>query len=63
MQKKHRGVTNLSSLENFKKETINTTVKYIKNLFRFEKLKKENGEIKDRILRDTTNVFRLEKKK
>ena len=50
-------------MEKLKKERINTTVKYIKNLFRLEKLKKENEEIKDRILRDTTSVFRLEKKK
>ena len=50
-------------MEKLKKERINTTVKYIKNLFRLEKLKKENEEIKDRILRDTTSAFRLEKKK
>ena len=41
-----------------KKETSDTTIKGIRNLFR---LKKGNKEIKDRILRDIRNLFKLEK--
>ena len=44
-----------------KRETIDNAIKDrdIRNLF---KLEKENKTIKDRIIRDTINVFRLEKK-
>ena len=41
-------VRNIISLKKIKKETIDTTIKDIRSLF---KLEKENEEIKDRILR------------
>ena len=40
-----------------KKEIDDTTVKYIRNLFR---LKKENETIKNRIIRDIRNLFENE---
>ena len=43
-----------------KKESIDTTIEDIINLFR---LKKENKWIKDGITRDIRNVFRVEKNK
>ena len=45
-------------MKKLKKETIDATMKSIRNLFR---LKKENYAIKDMILRHTRNYFRLEK--
>ena len=45
-------------MENLKKETSDTTVKGMRNLFRLEK---ENEEIKDIILKDIRNLFRLGK--
>ena len=45
-------------MEKLKKETIDTTIKYIKNLF---KLEKGNKAIKEKILRDIRKVFKLEK--
>ena len=56
-------------MEILKKETTDTTIKDIRNLFR---LKKENTEIKDKIIidirnlfkhRDIRNIFRFEKTK
>ena len=41
-----------------KRETINTWIKYIRNLFTLEK---ENKAIKDVIIRDITNLFIPEK--
>ena len=41
-------VRNIISLKKIKKETLDTTIKDIRSLF---KLEKENEEIKDRILR------------
>ena len=46
-------------MEKLKKETINITIKDIKNIFRLEK---ENEEIKNRTLRGIRNAFRLENK-
>ena len=46
-------------MEKLKEETINTTIKDIRNLV--FKLQGENEEITDRILRDIRNIFRLEK--
>ena len=46
-------------MEKLKEETINTTIKDIRNLV--FKLQGENKEITDRILRDIRNIFRLEK--
>ena len=54
-----KDVRNYFRLEKLKKETIATTIKYIRNLLR---LKKENNAIKDRIRRDIKNAFRQEKK-
>ena len=42
-----------------KRETFDTTIKDIRNIFRLEK---ENEKIKDRILRDIRNAFTLKKK-
>ena len=42
-------------LKKLKKETIDTTIKIIRNLFIAEK---ENEKIKDRILRDMGYLFR-----
>ena len=50
-------VRNLFNLENLKRETTDATLKTL-DLFR---LKKVNEKIKDRILRDNRNVFRLQK--
>ena len=47
-------------MEKLKKETIDTIIKDIRNLFRLEK---ENKAIKDRMLRDIRSVFRLETEK
>ena len=46
-------------MEKLKKDTTDTTIKDIRNLFR---LQKENKAIKQRILRGIRNIFRLEKK-
>ena len=51
-------VRNFLRWEKLTKETIDTTIKSIKILFRLEK---ENEVIKDRILREIRNVFRLGK--
>ena len=46
-------------MEKLKEETINTTIRDIRNpVF---KLQGENEEITDRILRDIRNILRLEK--
>ena len=50
-------VRNLFNLENFKRETTDAMLKTL-DLFRLEK---ENEKIKDRILRDIRNFFRLQK--
>ena len=50
-------VRNLFNLENLKRETTDATLKTL-DLFRLEK---ENEKIKDRILRDIRNFFRLQK--
>ena len=50
-------VRNLFNLENLKRETTDATLKTLD----FFRLKKENEKIKDRILRDNRNVFRLQK--
>ena len=51
-------VRNFLRWEKLTKETIDTTIESIKILFRLEK---ENEVIKDRILREIRNVFRLGK--
>ena len=43
-----------------KRETIDTTIKDIRNIFRLEK--ENEKKIKDRILGDIRNAFTLEKK-
>ena len=50
-------VRNLFNLENLKRETTDAMLKTL-DLFRLEK---ENEKIKDRILRDIRNFFRLQK--
>ena len=53
-----KDVKNPFQIRKTKRETIDNAIKD-RNLF---KLEKENKTIKDRIIRDTINVFRLEKK-
>ena len=43
-----------------KKETADTKIKDIRNIFRLEK---ENEQNKERILRDIRNAFRIKKNK
>ena len=50
-------IKNPFRLEKLKKETTDTTIEDIRNLSRLEK----NEEIKERILRNIRNIFRLEK--
>ena len=45
-------------MEKLKDETINTSIKDIRNLFRLEKEKKA---IKERLIRDNKNLFENEK--
>ena len=44
--------------KNLKKETTDTTIKDIRNIFSLEK---ENKAIKERILRDIRKILRIEK--
>ena len=50
-----KDLTDFFRLKKLKKETIDTTIKIIRNLFIVEK---ENEKIKDRILRDMGYLFR-----
>ena len=50
-----KDLTDFFRLKKLKKETIDTTIKIIRNLFIAEK---ENEKIKDRILRDMGYLFR-----